>query len=117
MDVASLGVMIPIVAIVMGIGSGMLKMWTNHQQEMARIRSASRAQVGEAAQGQFEDLRRELMALRDTTTQYDMSVEKALEEIRHRLTVVEGRTGASYRPVVAPEEQEESAILSTKTGG
>jgi len=34
MDVAVLGIMIPIIAIVMGIGSGMLKMHYKHKERM-----------------------------------------------------------------------------------
>lgn len=34
MDVAVLGVMVPIIAIVMGVGSGMLKMHYKHKEKM-----------------------------------------------------------------------------------
>ena len=46
-----------------------------------------------------EELRAELMRLRDTTTRYDLSVESALTEMARRLTAVEQKTGL---PAQAP---------------
>jgi TolA-binding protein len=100
---AGLLVVIPITAIVGGLISEGVKTWTRHREEMARIRASATSGLGETAQSQFELLRNELMALRDTTTQYDMSVEKSLEEIRHRLTTLESRSGHMHKPQVAPE--------------
>ena len=113
MDPGILLATVPVTAIVMGIGSGMLKQWARHKEEMARIRMTTRFEMDGAAQGQFETLRQEVMSLRDTTTQYDMSVERSLEEIRHRLTSLESRNGTVYRPQAAPEEQR--ALLGQDT--
>jgi hypothetical protein len=109
-----IAVSIPFVAIVMGIGIGMLKVWSNHQQEMARIRWSSRTEMDQASLSQIEALTSEVAQLRDTTTKYDMSVERALEEIRHRLTTVESKTGVAYRPVAQEPEQ---VVVTPNLGG
>jgi chromosome segregation and condensation protein ScpB len=40
----------------------------------------------------LEELRQEMIKLRDTTTQYDMSVEKTLSDLRQRMAHMESRT-------------------------
>jgi uncharacterized protein YlxW (UPF0749 family) len=114
MDAGELFLSIPVVAIVMGVGSEMFSKWTKHQQEMARIRSASGLQMDQSARSAFDELRNEIAQLRDTTTKYDMSVERALEELRHRIAKLESREKATYR---APtQEGEQEAVVSAKNG-
>jgi TolA-binding protein len=115
MDPGVIGVFIPIVAIVMGIGIGMLKIWSKHQLQMATIRSTTRVELDQTAQSQFDELRNEIAQLRDTTTKYDMSVEHALQEVRHRLATLESRNGAAYSPATKAAEQVN--VLSSKLGG
>ena len=105
---------VPIVAIVLGIGLSFSKKWMGHQQEMARIRASSGLSVDQSSQRALEELRSEIAQLRDTTTKYYISVETALDEIRHRLSVVESRTGASYRPAT---NQEQQTGVSQNVGG
>jgi hypothetical protein len=60
---------------------------TRHTERMAEI---SRAQASsEASSSEIAALREEVAKLRDTTTQYDLSVEHALQELNQRLAVVE----------------------------
>ena len=114
MDPGQIGVFIPIVAIVMGVGSGMLKMWTKHQLDMAQVRAGSRSELDQSAIVQLEALRNEIAQLRDTTTKYDMSVESALEEVRHRLTTLETKNRVTYQP---PAEQSRQVASVAINGG
>jgi TolA-binding protein len=91
MDTGVLALFIPIIAIVMGIGSAMLKMWTRHEQEMARIRASQGVEMNQTIQKQFDDMRNEIFQLRDTTTKYDLSVEQSMQELGRRITAVEGK--------------------------
>jgi hypothetical protein len=97
MDPAIIGVSIPVVAIVCGVGAGVFKHWTQHEQEMARIRAMSGSNLSQGQTSSIEELRQEIMALRDTTTQYDMSVEHTLAEIQNRLAHLEGRQGEKMK--------------------
>ena len=106
------GIFVPIAAIVMGVGAGMLRIWTRHQQEMAQIRSTQQVQSNSAESANFEALRRELAQLRDTTTQYDMSVENALGEIKQRLENVESKTQTPYRSPTQDEPPVQSVGYS-----
>jgi TolA-binding protein len=44
---------------------------------------------------EIAQLRLELSTLRDTSTQYDMSIQSNIDEIQHRLTTVETRARAA----------------------
>ncbi len=103
-DPGVIALMIPIVAIGGGIIAKIVQMWTNHEQEMARINSARQMQSGEYASSDIESLRQEIAMLRDTTTRYDLSVEQALQELRHRMGVVESRVAIPSKPQYAPPQ-------------
>ncbi len=47
---------------------------------------------------ELKSLRQEIAQLRDTTTQYDMSVDKTLHEAQQRITHVEGMLRREYAP-------------------
>jgi hypothetical protein len=89
-DVAHIIFLIPIVAIAFGCTVVIVKCISNHFIELARIRQSKVVSVDNAG---LEALRNEVMKLRDTTTQYDMSVERTLSEIKNRLAHVESQVG------------------------
>ncbi len=99
---------VPLTAIVMGVGSKMVKTWTQHEREMALLNVSRRGELNSSSQQELETLRAEIAQLRDTTTKYDLSVDKALQEIQARLNTVEQRTRpsnpVSYVPTPAQEE-------------
>ncbi len=105
-DAIAWGILVPIVAIVGGIASGMLRMWTKHQQEMARINASRQTQNGQFSSSELETLRQEIAQLREVTTQYDMSVDRTLHETQQRLTNLESKLRATNSiPAATSEEQ------------
>jgi hypothetical protein len=74
--------------------------WSRHKERMAALMQP-RSDMRSSAE--IESLKQEIASLRDTTTQYDMSVEHRLTEIQHRLDNIEGRrtssTAATYDAV------------------
>jgi hypothetical protein len=76
---------IPISAIVLGIGAGIIKTITNSQER--RLEMRLRLQQGQSSDvmGQIAALRQEIIALRDTSTQFDVSLEHTVQRLDERL--------------------------------
>ncbi len=64
---------IPIVAI-----------WTRHQRKMAEIQAMRGPQVDLNMQTELQALRNEVRSLRDTTMQYDLSFDTALQNMERK---------------------------------
>jgi hypothetical protein len=100
-DPAIMGELIPIIVIVGAFGLAIVKTIFGFLQ--SRSGQTKTVIVDNAG---LNALREEVMKLRDTTTQYDMSVERALAEIRNRLDHVENRVGVYSAPSTAsPDPQ------------
>jgi hypothetical protein len=54
-------------------------------------------------------MRQELAQLRDTSTQFDMSLQRSLEEMQHRLERVENGRAVSSPPATRVEEPDQQA--------
>ena len=92
MDIAALALMIPISAIVLGVGSGIVQSILKSQERRMELRlKAQKGQNGDVVK-QFEALRAEIAALRDTTTQYDMTNDQIVQRLEERLSRLEVRT-------------------------
>ena len=76
---------------------------------MAKIRASTGQSISGADSGAIEALRREIMQLRDTTTQYDMTVERSLQEIKQRLDFVESQQNAMKNGMPCVTSQKFSA--------
>ncbi len=83
--------LIPIVAIVMGVIGKMHKRTLEHYARMAELRMKSQVGADEALRSELETLRREVASLRDTSTQYDLSLQHVLETVDQRVANIEVR--------------------------
>jgi hypothetical protein len=90
-DPSTLALSIPIVAIVMGIGSGMLKSYFRHQERRLELMAMHRQGGDEDVTTAIAQLRAEMAELRDTTTKYDMSIQSHMEDLGNRLAALETR--------------------------
>ncbi|HEY3333104.1 MAG TPA: hypothetical protein VGK19_23930 [Capsulimonadaceae bacterium] len=106
MPAETVGVLIPIIAIIMGVGSQMLKRILEHQRAMEEIKQ--RQGGGDGLRADIEALRHEVARLRETSTQYDLSLQNVLETVDQRVTHIETRL---RQPVptatTAPEDQQQ----------
>lgn len=82
-----MGDLIGLVAVVLIFGGPMFALWTRYQLERERIRQ-------EKSDRAFEQIRQELAQVRETSTQYALSFEDALQRIERRLDQLEERVGA-----------------------
>jgi TolA-binding protein len=97
-DIIVLVLLIPLSAIVLGIGSGIVQLVLKSSERRMELRlKAQKAQSGDAGK-QIELLRAEIAALRDTTTQYDMTNDQIVQRLEERLSRIEAKTaGQSAR--------------------
>lgn len=82
-----MGDLIGLVAVVLIFGGPMFALWTRYQLERERIRQ-------EKSDKAFEQIRQELAQVRETSTQYALSSEEALQRIERRLDDLEQRMSA-----------------------
>lgn len=92
MDPAIVGELIPISAIVLGIGAGIVKTITNSQEKRLEMRLRLQQGQSDAVTQQIAALRAEIAALRDTSTQFDVSLEQSVQRLEDRLSRLETKS-------------------------
>ena len=70
---------------------------TYHKRKLEEIRSKQKIEINEETRAAIEALRKEMAALRDTTTQYDVSFDSALNRLDSRMEHMEQRIGRIER--------------------
>lgn len=91
-DIIVLVLLIPLSAIVLGIGSGIVQLVLKSSERRMELRlKAQKGQSGDIVR-QLEALRAEIAALRDTTTQYDMTNDQIVQRLEERVSRIETRT-------------------------
>src|SRR5437763_13366034 len=82
--------------VALGLGvSGMVfglpfyAMWSFHKRKLEEIKAHQRTAIDQETRAAIEGLRAEMAALRDTTTQYDVSFDTALKRLESRISHVE----------------------------
>ena len=81
---------IPIVAI-----------WTKHQRKMAEIQAMRGPQIDHNVQSELQALRNEVRSLRDTTMQYDLSFDTALQNMERKHEGLERKVQCLQRDSVS----------------
>jgi hypothetical protein len=84
-------VLIPIIAIIGIFGIPLSAIWTSHRRQMLEMQLQMRNQGDTNVRAAIDDLRQEVKALRDTTMQYDLSFDSALQRMEHRVEALENR--------------------------
>ena len=83
--------LVPVVAILGAFTAGIIKIVLGHKERRAKIRDEATIRVNSSLRDEVEALRRELAQLRDTATQYDVSIQHTLEELQQRMSRMEAR--------------------------
>lgn len=63
--------------------------WTHHRRKMEELRMQGKRLVAEDIRAEFAALRAEIRDLRDTSMQYDLSFDTALQQMERRLHKIE----------------------------
>jgi hypothetical protein len=82
----------------------LLMIWTHHKRKMEELRQQRQGRSEEAIRAEFAALRAEIQALRDTTMQYDLSFDTALQQADRRLSYLERQAR------IAPQEPEQQQL-------
>ena len=104
--------MIPIVAILGGLATGMVKMLIDASEKRLelriRLKEAGAVRVDDSG---TKTLREEFVAFKDTSTQYDLSLDHTLRSIEDRLARLEAKVSAPVRPAQAVSEEERQQVV------
>ena len=100
-----------VLAVLGAVIGGIVRLVFAHTERKIKICSQPGTQDS-VAPAQQEALRDEIARLRDTSTQYDVSLQHALEDLQHRVASIE----AAQRAVVAarPMAEDEPAVLEAR---
>lgn len=104
MGPAELVFLVPITAIVLGIGSGIVQSILKSQERRLELRLQAQQGQNEDVTRQLAALRAEIASLRDTSTQFDMSVEHAVQRLEEKVARIESKGQASAIPAPMTEE-------------
>lgn len=103
--------MVPIVAIVGGLGTGIIKMILSHLERKAELRANTVGAGNNSMKSEFDSLRQEVARLRDTSTQYDISIQHTLEELHRRVEMLESsRRNGSVPAHITQDEESHIAV-------
>ena len=98
-DIVVLVLLIPLSAVVLGIGSGIVQLVLKSSERRMELRLKLQKGQNSDVGKQLEALRAEIAALRDTTTQYDMTNDLIVQRLEERLSRIEIKTASqSARP-------------------
>ncbi len=85
------GELIPIIAIIMGCSIPISRIWADHQRKVLELKLKLQNQGDSGLRAEVDALRQEVRALRDTSMQYDLSFDTALQRMEKRVEAVERR--------------------------
>jgi TolA-binding protein len=83
---------IPIIAIVMSMSQKMLHSYMDYKVKMRQNIGFSGIDVSADLGRRIEQLQSEMDRMRSITTEYDLSIQHTLEDVQHRLEVVETKS-------------------------
>ena len=85
-----MGELIGLAAVVLIFGTGFMAVWGEHQRKLLEAKARAGNQDSTLA-AELQAMKKEIEALRDTSTRYDMSFDTALQRIESRVSNVEQR--------------------------
>ena len=83
--------MIGLIAVLCVFGIPLSAIWTSHKRKVLELQLQMRGQGDSSVHAEMEALRQEVRSLRDTSTQYDLSFDTALQRMDHRVEAIERR--------------------------
>ena len=86
-----MGEFIGLIAILSVFGIPLSAIWTSHRREVLKMQLQMQNQGDSSLRASVEALREEVKSLRDTTLQYDLSFDNALQRMEQRVDGLERR--------------------------
>jgi len=94
--------MVPIVAIVGGLATAIIKSLITSSERRMQMRMMTQQGVDEATRQQIEALKLEVAQLRDTTTQFALSLEQTVTRLDQRVGHIESGSTRTPNEAAAP---------------
>ena len=79
------GEFIGLIAVVLIFGIPIVKIWTDHQRKMLEMKLQLHNKGDNGLRAELDALRQEVRSLRDTSMQYDLSFDTALQRMEQRV--------------------------------
>ena len=92
-----MGQLIGLVAVSLIFGIPIVKIWTDHQRQVLELKLKLSSMGDNGLRSELEALRQEVRSLRDTSMQYDLSFDTALQRMEQRVERIEGRSGVTIQ--------------------
>ena len=96
--------MIPITAIVLGVGGGIVQSILKSQERRLELRLQAQQGKNEEVTQQLASMRAEIAGLRDTSTQFDMSLEHTVQRLEEKVARLESKGQIPTIPTPTMEE-------------
>src|ERR1041385_960901 len=102
------GEFIGLVAVLCVFGIPLSAIWTHHRRKVLELQLQLRNHGDSSVRASVDALREEVRSLRETTMQYDLSFDSALQRMEHRVDGLERRVnGVTTSPSVEATQAEE----------
>jgi hypothetical protein len=88
------GIFVALAAIMFGCSIPITAIWTSHKRQVLQMQMRMQNQGDASLRATVEALQQEVRALRETSTQYDLSFDTALQRMESRMENVERRVQA-----------------------
>ena len=95
-----MGDLIGLVSVVMIFSVPIIAIMSSHRKEMLEMQMQNGGVNDTALRAELERLREEVKNLRDTTTQYDMSIDHTLQTLGNRVTALEVNNREANQPEI-----------------
>lgn len=95
-----LGNLTGLVAVVLIFGGGIFRAVLSSWERRMELQMQNQQGQSDAVKQELAALRAEIAAMRDTSTQFDMSLENSIERLEQRVSHIETKT----RPAPAPQD-------------
>ena len=83
-------------------------LWTHHRRKMEELRLQQKGNVSEPVRAELNALREEVKQLRDTSMQYDISFDSALQRVEQRVSNIEVQNSRRQN-----EQEQEKPLYQT----
>ncbi|CEK12679.1 hypothetical protein [Chthonomonas calidirosea] len=97
--------MIGVLIVLIVFGVPLSAIWTEHLRQVRKMELETRGRMNDGVLAEIAALRQELQSLRDTTTQYDLSFDTALQNLERRMQTLEQRTVRPLQETESPQYQ------------
>lgn len=105
------GNLVPLAFVILVFGGGIIQRVLSTWEKRMEMQAQRQQGQNDAVTQQLAAVRAELAALRDTSTQFDMSVEQSIQRLEERVGRMESKAPAYVTP---PPSEEQSQQAGTR---